>query len=156
MHNRIIPNSCKIKPMTNFIGVKIALLFKGKLLVIHRDNRPDVRFANMWDFAGGGREHDETPQQCIIREVHEELGIALSPATITWQKMYPSMHDKHLKAYFMVAELSAEQIEAVKFGNEGQGWKLISVDEFMNDPLVIEHLKGRLQDYLAASNIAVY
>ena len=44
-----------------FHGVKAALLFGDKILVYKRDDKPGLRFANLWDMPGGGREGDETP-----------------------------------------------------------------------------------------------
>ena len=34
-----------------------------------------------WSFAGGGRDLDETPEQCIVREMKEELdvNVAIKP-----------------------------------------------------------------------------
>jgi len=31
----------------------------------------------MWDLPGGHVEENETPEQCIVREIREEIGIAL-------------------------------------------------------------------------------
>jgi len=134
--------------MAAFFGVKVALFFEGRLVVIQRDNKPGLYFAGMWDFAGGGRENQETPLQCVVREVQEELGITLDPSAITWQKTYPAMKDPNKIAYFMVAELLPEQFHAIHFGDEGQGWKLMTIDEFMQDRTAIEALKARLKDYL--------
>ena len=140
--------------MIDFIGVKIALLVRNKLIVIQRDNKPGLRYAGLWDFPGGGREDDETPFACVAREVSEELGLQLKKDDIIWQKTYPAIYDPSLTAYFMVAKLTASDIDAIKFGNEGQGWKLISVKEFMKAEDVVEQLKGRLQDYLDSNFIS--
>ena len=139
--------------MIDFIGVKIALLVRNKLIVIQRDNKPGLRYAGLWDFPGGGREDDETPFACVAREVSEELGLQLKKDDIIWQKTYPAIYDPSLTAYFMVAKLTASDIDAIKFGNEGQGWKLISVKKFMKAEDVVEQLKGRLQDYLDSNLI---
>lgn len=134
----------------NFIGVKIALINDDEVLIIRRDNKPGLRFADMWDLPGGGREDSETPFACVAREVREELGIKLKPHGILWEKAYPAIHDPKLKAYFMVANIDDKDVAHVVFGNEGQGWKMISIADFMADPNVIEALKGRLGDYIAS------
>ena len=69
----------------NFHGVKIAVLVDGKLLMHLRDNKPGLFNANMWDFPGGGREQNETPRECAIREVFEEFGINLESESIVWE-----------------------------------------------------------------------
>ncbi len=134
--------------MKDFTGSKIALINGDELLVIQRDNKPGLHFAGMWDLPGGGREDDETPAECAIREVEEELGIRLDPNTIIWQSTHPAIHDPNLTAYFLVAHISAGAIAAIKFGDEGQGWKMIKIADFMADPLVIDPLKNRLQVFL--------
>lgn len=134
--------------MTDFIGVKIALLCGDSLVVIQRDNKPGLRFADMWDMPGGGREDNETPFECVAREIVEELGIKISQDSVVSEKAYPAIHDPTLTSYFMVATINLDTIAAIKFGNEGQGWKMMTIDDFMSDPKVIEALKERLADYL--------
>lgn len=132
----------------DFIGTKTALFYDTKLVTFLRDNTPGLRFANMWDFPGGGREGNETPMQCLQREVKEELGIALTEDQILWQKEYPAMHNPRLRAYFFVTRINKEQHDSIRFGTEGQRWELVSVSEFMSRDDAVPHLKTRLQDYL--------
>jgi 8-oxo-dGTP diphosphatase len=49
----------------------------GRLLIYLRDNNPTIPFPNHWDLFGGHVEPDETPEQAMVREVREELGIEL-------------------------------------------------------------------------------
>ncbi len=52
--------------MEDFIGVKAALLLDDKIIVIQRDNKPGLPFANLWDLPGGAREAaDETLLACL-------------------------------------------------------------------------------------------
>ena len=97
-------------------------------------------------------EKDETPFDCVSREVQEELGISIAASSILWQKVYPAMHDSSLVAYFMVAPINEEQLASIVFGDEGQGWKMMKIDEFMASNEVVEPLKGRLSDYLDSTN----
>lgn len=50
---------------------------EGKLLVYQRDNKPTIPFPNHWDLFGGIVENGETPEQALVREIQEELGIRL-------------------------------------------------------------------------------
>lgn len=133
--------------MPDFVGTKIALVCGDKLLMILRDDTPGLRFAGMWDFPGGGREKGETPLQCVIREVEEELSIRLKPDSILLQKEVESMHDPNLRAYFFVAKVTQNEIDAIQFGKEGQRWGLMSIDDFFGRSDVVPKLKDRFKDY---------
>jgi 8-oxo-dGTP diphosphatase len=52
---------------------------RGEVLLQLRDNIPAIRFPNHWGCIGGGVERGETPEQAMLREVDEELGIAPGP-----------------------------------------------------------------------------
>jgi 8-oxo-dGTP diphosphatase len=133
--------------METFTGAKGAFFFGDELVVYLRDNKPGLAFANMWDFPGGGREGNETPFECLAREVDEEFGIFLKPEMIVWQKEYPPIFDLKFNSHFFVAKIEQEDIDTIKFGNEGQYWQLMTPDEFLGLEAV-PYLKTWLQDYL--------
>jgi len=58
----------------NTIEVAAGLVFRnGKLLI---SQRPEgAHLAGLWEFPGGKREPNETFEECLIRELREELGI---------------------------------------------------------------------------------
>jgi len=133
-----------------FHGAKIALLFEDKLVMQLRDDKPELFNANMWDFPGGGREGNETPIECAVRELQEEFGITLSPSSFIWQKDYPAQKDSNQRAFFLVAEASKEDIDSIKFGKEGQRWSLMDYHAFFENDDVIPALKDRFRDYINA------
>lgn len=134
--------------MNDFVGAKVALFFRDKLVVYLRDDKPGLHFAGMWDFPGGGREHNETPKKCATREIEEELGISLSDDQYVWEKPFPSMSDKGKTAYFLVANITEEQYKNIQFGDEGQKWKLMTPTDYANGENTIDRLAERLNDYL--------
>ncbi len=56
------------------IEVAAGLVFRGgKLLITQRP--PESHLGGLWEFPGGKREADESFQECLRRELAEELGI---------------------------------------------------------------------------------
>lgn len=131
----------------DFQGVKVALINNGKVLTILRDNIPNIPYPNMWDLAGGGRENEESPYETMRREVFEELNIDIPKSNVVWVKHYESVTKPGKKSVFMVANISDHQIESIKFGEEGQGYKMVTFQEFLDNKDVIEQLKHRFLDY---------
>jgi len=142
-----------MQPMMNtadslYAGSKIALICKDELLVYKRDDKPTIPFPGYWDLPGGGREGDETPQACALRELEEEFAIVLDESRILWGKRYEGQRADGLAAYFFVAALYPEEIAAIQFSDEGQYWEMASIEAFLQNENAIPQLKARLRDYL--------
>ena len=60
-------------PSGQVIEVAAGLIFRGgKLLITQR--HADSHLGGLWEFPGGKREAQETYEQCLKRELREELG----------------------------------------------------------------------------------
>ena len=60
--------------MEKIIDVAAGLVFhQSKLLITQR--RPNDHLGGLWEFPGGKLELSETFEDCLFRELHEELGI---------------------------------------------------------------------------------
>jgi 8-oxo-dGTP diphosphatase len=56
------------------VEVAAGLIFRdGQLLITQRHS--NVHLGGLWEFPGGKRERDETFEQCLVRELKEELGV---------------------------------------------------------------------------------
>ena len=63
---------------------------RGRILLARRTAGRDL--AGLWEFPGGKREPDETPEQALVRELDEELGIQVQVGSplITVPQPYPT------------------------------------------------------------------
>lgn len=132
----------------DFSGSKIALLCDDCVLTILRDDKPQIPYPNHWDLPGGGRENEETPFECLRREVFEELGLQIKLDQVIWGKSYPGMINPDKQSIFMVGKISQEEFASISFGDEGQAYQLMLVAEFLKHDRVIPQLQWRLKDYM--------
>ncbi len=132
----------------NFAGAKLALFIGGNLAVILRDTRPDIPWPGRWDLPGGGREGDESPAHCALRETREELGLVVAATDLRWGQRFTGRSGP---VWFFAAHLDASRVRDVVFGDEGQRWTLMPPQTYLSDPLAIPHFQDRLRLYLTAS-----
>ena len=137
--------------MADFHGAKAAILIGERLLTILRDDVPHIDWPGWWDLPGGGREGEELPEETILREISEEVGLTLTPGSLGWRRPFPSITKAGSVSWFFVIELAAEaEAEAdIVFGDEGQGWRLVEPGSFLEDQQAIPYLKERLRVWLA-------
>jgi 8-oxo-dGTP diphosphatase len=65
----------------NIIDVAAGLIFRqGRLLITQR--QAQTHLGGLWEFPGGKREPGETFEQCLTRELFEELGIEISVGSL--------------------------------------------------------------------------
>ena len=134
--------------ISDFTGCKIALFCDDRILTILRDDISTIPWPNMWELPGGGRENEETPFECVQREVFEELGLKLEEVAIVWAKEYQGMLDPAKISIFMVGTITQEEFASITFGDEGQAYQMMDVSQFLSDEKVVPQLQDRLRDYL--------
>ena len=70
------PSQHSSTPTSRFFEVSAALIFHhGKLLITQRHAKSHL--GGLWEFPGGKRESNETFEQCLVRELREELSIEI-------------------------------------------------------------------------------
>lgn len=134
-----------------FSGAKIALLCEGLLLSYQRDDKPSIPWPGLWDLPGGGREGNETPLECALRETREEFGLTIARETIIWTRVYPGQGLGGLDTWFFVAQVPRGTFDNISFGNEGQRWAVTTTEAFLANPGAIKHFQHWLQEYLLSN-----
>ncbi|PJK29909.1 (deoxy)nucleoside triphosphate pyrophosphohydrolase [Minwuia thermotolerans] len=67
--------------MTLVLVAAVALINEQREVLLAE--RPEGKsMAGLWEFPGGKVEPDESPEDCLVRECGEELGIRIDPADL--------------------------------------------------------------------------
>lgn len=67
--------------------------------------RKEGALAGKWEFPGGKIENGETPEECLIREIEEELGI-----TIEVDDIYQAVHSHYEHGDFLIIAYLATHV----------------------------------------------
>jgi 8-oxo-dGTP diphosphatase len=102
----------------------------GRVLIAQRP--PGKSMAGLWEFPGGKVEPGERPEQSLIRELREELGIAvkeecLAPLTFA-SHLYPDFH-------LLMPLYVCRRWEGFVEPQEGQQLKWVRPPELRNYPM---------------------
>ena len=95
------------------IAVGIIRNPQGEIFITQR--AADAHMANKLEFPGGKIESDETPEQALIRELQEEVGITVRSATL-FDKLEYQFPDRHITLWFFLVE----SWKGEPWGKEGQ------------------------------------
>jgi 8-oxo-dGTP diphosphatase len=118
---------------------------KRQVLLLLRDKKKDIPFPNHWDVLGGNVEENETPKECIRREMKEEIEVDLSNPELF--NVY-DMDDRIEYTFWQRIDLDISQIRL----HEGQRLKWFSEDEIkkMRKKEVAFGFKTILLDFFSA------
>lgn len=68
--------------ISTFVPVVAAALIDGSGRVLMQRRRLESAHGGLWEFPGGKLEPGESPESALLREIEEELAIALDPASL--------------------------------------------------------------------------
>jgi 8-oxo-dGTP diphosphatase len=131
--------------MTDFVGAKAALVCDGAVLTYLRDDHQGLPWPAHWDLPGGGREGQESAEQCLLRELREEFALSLTPAHLTWRASFPALHSPGRQAIFFAGRLTQSDVSAIRLGTEGQSWRMMPVAEWLAHPRTVPDLQRRTE-----------
>jgi len=93
------------------VDVAAGLIFRyGKLLIAQR--HADSHLGGLWEFPGGKREQGETFEQCLVRELREELGVRASVGEL-FEDLVHVYTGKTVHLKFFLCQLKAGEPEAI-------------------------------------------
>ena len=117
-----------------------------QILLFLRDDKSSIPFPNRWDILGGGVEDNETPLECITREMKEEIGISLTDVNLF--NVY-NLPDRYECTFWKMSDFNIKDIRLT----EGQRlqWFTYEEIEHMNDddvafgfkPIILEFFQKR-------------
>jgi mutator protein MutT len=84
---------------------------EGRYLIARR--KPGVHLAGFWEFPGGKREPDETLEECLRRELFEELSIHID-VPIPFQVIRHEYAEKTVELHFFHCRIEAGQATAIE------------------------------------------
>ncbi|MCZ7832851.1 8-oxo-dGTP diphosphatase MutT [Atlantibacter hermannii] len=98
----------------------------------------DAHMANKWEFPGGKIEAGETPEQALIRELQEEVGITAGQPSL-YETLEYAFPDRHITLWFYLVE----SWQGEPWGREGQPGEWIAASQLdtaafppANEPVV--------------------
>lgn len=131
------------------VGANLALICADAVLCYLRDDFDGLPYRGLWDLPGGGSEPGESPADCALRELAEEFGLTFGPDRLLRGQEYPSVNPPGGRVWLFVGRIEAAEIAAIRFGDEGQYWRMMPVAEFLTRPDAVPHLQMRLAGCLA-------
>lgn len=118
------------------------ILDNNKVLIAQRQEGSNMEFK--WEFPGGKLEQDETPEECLVREIKEELDISIEPVEI-----YKAVRHKHNDKDILLLAYICKRILGEGKAIECNDFKWIGLDEltqFDYTPADIEIVEKLKQD----------
>jgi A/G-specific adenine glycosylase len=100
------PARVQRRPLPHY-DVAAGVIWRGAQLLISKRHTDDL-LGGLWELPGGRLEDGETLQECLVREVREELGIEISVGTLMMAIRHAYTHFRVTLHVFQCRYLSGE------------------------------------------------
>lgn len=127
---------------SELVEVAAGLVFrKGKLLITQR--RPQDHLGGLWEFPGGKRHTDETFEECLRRELIEELGIEVTVGELV-EEITHTYPEKTVRLKFFSCRWERNEPQAL--GCDAFKWVKLSELKNYKFPAADERLLQKLEN----------
>ena len=131
-------------PPKRQITVAAAIIWQDDMILITK--RPEgTHLEGLWEFPGGKKEEGETLEECIAREIKEELGIQVKP-----EKLLLAVNHEYDTKIVDLYTFECILINGSPVPMEGQDMKWVKLEDLSGysfpppDIEIIEYLRSRL------------
>lgn len=124
MTNSFDPNYVPTKSYA-LVGQKAIVLNAGKILILHREEKPGVE--SLWSLPGGGLDDGENPFEGIMREITEETQLRVTDLKPYFLKSYKNKNNDF--CVIVGYTCKADTPEKIKLNWEHSEFKWLSKDE---------------------------
>jgi 8-oxo-dGTP diphosphatase len=124
--------------------VSAAVIIETGTVVLARRS-PTEKFVRFWEFPGGKIEANETPQQCLERELMEELGVSSTAGDVFCESFFEYDHGKfkiiaiytdlHSKEFTLSSHDKADWVQITELLN----YKLLPADIPIAEKIIEQH-----------------
>jgi 8-oxo-dGTP diphosphatase len=102
-------DSTRTYPTRPYLAVSAAIFRDGRVLIVRRA-RPPAH--GLYTLPGGGVELGETLEQAVIREVHEETGLAIAPLELVgFRQAIARDASGRVERHFVILPFAARWVE---------------------------------------------
>ena len=129
------------------------LVHNQKILIAQRNNVG--RFANKWEFPGGKIDPGETPQECLQRELQEELGLEATIGDLFSDTLYHYEHGE-IRQFTYWAKFATPSATIQLSEHQALAWVLpaeLSHYEFAGADLAVAKL---IEDQVASPSAPIH
>ena len=124
----------------------------GGIVLIHRIKYKDGKTDEYYVFPGGGVEEGENYEECIVREMKEELGIKVKPT----RQIYQSSRKDRVELFYLCEHLEGEigtgvgpEFTSERYADRGKYLpEVIKFDELKNLNVQPAEVRGKLVEDL--------
>ncbi|MQT13582.1 (deoxy)nucleoside triphosphate pyrophosphohydrolase [Segnochrobactrum spirostomi] len=118
--------------MTRLVLVAACALIDADRRVLVSQRPEGKALAGLWEFPGGKVEAGERPEECLIRELDEELGLTVKPACLAPFTFASHAYDDF---HLLMPLYVCRRWEGIPVGREGQALKWLPAPKLREVPM---------------------